>query len=236
MTEVMPRPPATVSDARQPVRALVLDMDGLLVNSEPLADAAMVEFVRRHGRTADPDYGPLLLGRRLPDAVALLTGWYGLPGPLDDLVAEFDALRTEMIIGNLTPMPGATELVAFARDHGLHLALATSNRRHQATISLEETGLAGQFDVEVTGDDVARGKPFPDIFLAAARGVEMRPEECVVFEDAPAGVEAAAAAGMRCVFVPSGYSIDAPLTVAPTVRFGTLVDAIPWLEARLPRT
>ena len=234
MIQPTPDLPAAVPDEHQPIHALVLDMDGLLVNSEPLADAAMVEFVRRHGRSANPDYGPLLLGRRLPDAVALLKGWYDLPGPLDALVAEFDALRTEMILGNLAPMPGAAELVAFGRERGLPLALATSNRRHQVTISLAETGLTGRFDAEVTGDDVTRGKPFPDIFLAAAQAVGARPQDCVVFEDAPAGVEAAAAARMRCVFVPSGYSINAPLTVEPTVSFGTLADAIPWLAARLP--
>ena len=217
-------------DRSDAVQALVFDMDGLLVDSEPLADAAMVEFLRRHGKTADESYAPQLLGRRLPDAVALFMEWYGLEGDLTELIAEFDALRTEMIIGNLALMPGAREIVAFGREAGLRLALATSNRRHQAVISLAETGLTGLFDAEVTGDDVTRGKPFPDIFLMAARSLEVDPAHCVVLEDAPAGVMAASAAGMRCIFVPNGYSLRAELAVAPDLTVPTLIEAIEWLR------
>ena len=212
------------------VRAIIFDMDGLLVDSEPLADAAMVEFLRRHGKRADSGYAPQLLGRRLPDAVALFVDWYGLEGDLGQLTGEFDALRTEMIIGNLVPMPGAREIIAFGRSAGLRLALATSNRRHQAVISLRETGLSGLFDTEVTGDDVTRGKPFPEIFLAAARQLDVPAASCIVLEDAPAGITAAGAAGMRSVFVPSGYSINAELSTQPDVTVPTLFAAIEWLR------
>ena len=213
----------------EPIQALVFDMDGLLVDSEPLADAAMVEFLRRHGKRAREEYAPQLLGRRLPDAVALFMEWYGLEGELGELIAEFDAIRTETIIGNLALMPGAAEIVAFGRDAGLRLALATSNRRHQAVISLAETGLTGLFEVEVTGDDVTRGKPFPDIFLTAASLMDIEPANCVVLEDAPAGVMAADAAGMRSVFVPNGYSVGARLPVSPSVILASLFEAIDWL-------
>ncbi len=217
-------------DRSDAVQALVFDMDGLLIDSEPLADAAMVEFLRRHGKVADQAHAPQLLGRRLPDAVALFMQWYGLEGDLTELIDEFDALRTEMIIGNLAVMPGAREIIAFGREAGLRLALATSNRRHQAAISLAETGLTGLFDAEVTGDDVTKGKPFPDIFLMAARLLEIDPVHCVVLEDAPAGVMAASAAGIRCIFVPNGYSLRAELPVAPDVTAPTLIEAIEWLR------
>ena len=212
------------------IEALIFDMDGLLVDSEPLADASMVEFLRRHGRQAREEYAPQLLGRRLPDAVALFIEWYGLEGQLEDLTAEFDALRTEMITGNLALMPGAREIISFGRDAGLRLGLATSNRRHQAVLSLAETGLTGRFDAEVTGDDVSRGKPFPEIFLTAARLLGVDPVHCVVLEDAPAGVMAATAAEMRCIFVPNGYSLLGTVPVAPAVTVTTLIEAIGWLR------
>ncbi|HEV2528654.1 MAG TPA: HAD-IA family hydrolase [Thermomicrobiales bacterium] len=215
-----------------PIDALVFDMDGLLVDSEPLADTSMKLFLQRHGHTAREEYGPALLGRRLPEAVALFVEWYGLQGNFDDLVAELDQLRTEMITGNLSTMPGAAEIIDFGRQAGLRLALATSNRRHQATISLEETGLTGLFDAEVTGDEVKRGKPAPDIFALAAERIGVDPVRCVVFEDAPAGVAAAAAAGMRSVFVPSGYSVDAELPIAPTITVSSLFDGIEWLRGQ----
>lgn len=220
-------------DPSAPIRALVFDMDGLLVDSEPLADQAMVEFLGRHGIRAREEYAPQLLGRRLPDAVALFVEWYGLSGNLPDLIAEFDAVRTETIIGNLKLMPGAGEIIAFGREAGLALALATSNRRHQATISLAETGLSGRFDAEVTGDDVSRGKPFPDIFLLAAERLGVAPDRCVVLEDAPAGVMAARAAGMHAVFVPGGYSVGADLPAEPDVTVPSLFEAITWLEGHL---
>ncbi|CAA9561613.1 MAG: hypothetical protein AVDCRST_MAG33-1715 [uncultured Thermomicrobiales bacterium] len=220
-------------DAHAPIRALVFDMDGLLVDSEPLADQSMVEFLRRHGIRAREEYAPQLLGRRLPDAVGLFVEWYGLSGHLPDLIAEFDALRTETIIGNLKLLPGAAEIIAFGRGAGLALALATSNRRHQAAISLGETGLTGRFDAEVTGDDVTRGKPFPDIFLLAAERLGVSPASCVVLEDAPAGVMAARAAGMRSIFVPGGYSVGADLPAEPDVTVPSLVEAQRWLEDRV---
>jgi HAD superfamily hydrolase (TIGR01509 family) len=224
--------PASVEPRTAPIQALIFDMDGLLVDSEPLADAAMVEFLRRHGKRAREEYAPQLLGRRLPDAVALFMEWYGLEGEIGDLTSEFDALRTEMIIGNLALMPGASEIIAFARDAGLRLGLATSNRRHQAVISLAETGLTGQFDAEVSGDDVSQGKPFPEIFLTAARLLGVVPSQCVVLEDAPAGVMAAAAAGMRCVFVPNGYSLEGAVPVSADVTVPTLFEAIDWLRVQ----
>lgn len=227
MTEPFDEPNASV-------RALVFDMDGLLVDSEPLADQAMVEFLGRHGIRAREEYAPQLLGRRLPDAVALFVEWYGLSGDLADLITEFDALRTATIIGNLKLIPGAGEIIAFGRKAGLRLALATSNRRHQAAISLAETGLTDRFDTEVTGDDVARGKPFPDIFLLAAERLGVRPGQCVVLEDAPAGVMAARAAGMRSIFVPGGYSVGADLPAEPDVTVPSLFEAIVWLEDLVP--
>lgn len=224
--------PASAEPQTAPVHALIFDMDGLLVDSEPLADAAMVEFLRRHGKQAREEYAPQLLGRRLPDAVALFMEWYGLEGRLEDLTGEFDALRTEMIIGNLALMPGALEIVRFARSAGLRLGLATSNRRHQAVISLAETGLTGRFDAEVSGDDVSQGKPFPEIFLTAARLLAVKPVHCVVLEDAPAGVVAANAAGMRCIFVPNGYSLHGEVPIAPDVTVPTLFEAIDWLRTQ----
>lgn len=224
--------PASVEPRTAPIQALIFDMDGLLVDSEPLADAAMVEFLRRHGKRAREEYAPQLLGRRLPDAVALFIEWYGLEGEIGELTSEFDALRTEMIIGNLALMPGASEIISFARDAGLRLGLATSNRRHQAVISLAETGLTGQFDAEVSGDDVSQGKPFPEIFLTTARLLGVGPSHCVVLEDAPAGVMAAAAAGMRCIFVPNGYSLEGAVPVSADVTVPTLFEAIDWLRAQ----
>ena len=119
------------------------------------------------------------------------------------------------------------------RTTGLPVALATSGLRSHADISLIETGLGGHFDIEVTGDQVERGKPAPDLFLLAAEGLGTSPAEAVVLEDSPLGVEAALAAGMRVVAVQNGRPTMPAFTVEPTISVLTLMDAQKWLESQL---
>ena len=217
----------------RPVRALIFDMDGLLVDSEPLAERALVEFLRRRGREMHPDFMGETLGRRLPEAMALVAGRYDLSEPVDELARAYDALRLETLRGNLRPMPGAEALLAFARAAGLKLALATSSQRTHADASLAEVGLTGLFDAEATGDEVERGKPAPDIFLLAARRLGVAPETCAVLEDAPAGIAAARAAGMRALCVPNSKTRALDFPVAPDAIFPDLAAAIPWLRTVL---
>jgi HAD superfamily hydrolase (TIGR01509 family) len=217
-------------DPAPPIRALIFDMDGLLVDSEPLAARALEQFLREHGHAIRPDTMARTLGRRLPEAIALLAESYALTAPLPDLVATYDRLRLAALRGNLRPMPGAAALLAFARDAGLRLALATSSLRSHADLTLTETALAGLFDAEATGDEVAHGKPAPDIFLLAARRLGVPPAHCVVLEDAPAGLAAAAAAGMRRLWVPNDATRGLPTPVPVDAELPDLLAAIPWLN------
>ena len=218
------------SSIRHPIRALIFDMDGLLVDSEPLAEAAMTAFLRRYGHEPRAEVGERLLGRRLPEALAIVREAYELQLPIEELIAIYGEMRMEALRGNVLPMPGAAEIIAFGRAAGLRLALATSGHRSHADLSLGETGLAGLFDAEATGDDVERGKPAPDLFLLAASRVGVDPAACVVFEDAPLGVASAVAAGMRVAAVPNAKSREMPFPVAPTVFLPDLTAAIGWLR------
>lgn len=214
------------------IRALIFDMDGLLVDSEPLAAAAMDAFLARYGLERRADVHDQLLGRRLAEAIAIVRDAYGMEPPLEALVAEYGELRVAALRGAVRPMPGAVEAIAFGRAAGLKLALATSGLRAHARISLEETGLAGLFDAEVTGDEVERGKPAPDLFLAAAEKIGVEPAACVVFEDAPNGVAAGKAAGMTVVAVPNASSRAMEFWVAPDGMLASLAEAPDWLATR----
>ena len=218
------------SAASAPIRALIFDMDGLLIDSEPMAAIALAQFLRQHGHEIRPGTMERTLGRRLPEAIALIAETYALNLPLEELTETYDRLRLAALRGNLRPLPGAAALLAFARDAGLRLGLATSSLRTHADLSLAETGLVGLFDAEATGDEVTNGKPAPDIFLLVAERLGLPAAACVVLEDAPAGLAAAAAAGMRCLWVPNALTarLTAPVPVAATLP--DLGAVITWLQ------
>jgi HAD superfamily hydrolase (TIGR01509 family) len=212
------------------IRALIFDMDGLLVDTETLAYGAMDAFLAKLAVERRQDIHDQMLGRRVPEAMAIIKEGYGLPHPVEDLIADYTILRRHALVGNVKPMPGAIDAVRFGHDAGLKVGLASSGLRDQVTLSLNEAGLRGMFEVEVTGDDVTRGKPAPDLFLKAAEGLGVDPADCVVFEDAPAGIAAAVNAGMRAVAVPNSHSRAMSFPVEPEAVLDSLRDAIPWLE------
>jgi pseudouridine-5'-monophosphatase len=215
-----------------PISALVLDMDGLLVDSETASGEALRLFLDGYGHEMLPSTIEGALGRRLPEAIAVVAAAYDLPGPLDELVVAFDALRLEALRGNVVAMPGAVELLDWAASNGLPRALATSSFRGQAELALTEAAIMGRFDVEVTGDEVQFGKPAPDLFLLAAKRLNVSPQACVVFEDAPAGLEAAARAGMRRVWVPNAHTRHLAPPVEIDAKLESLADGIAWLETQ----
>ena len=215
-----------------PIEALILDMDGLLVDSETVSGEALRLFLRGHGHEMLPSTLEGALGRRLPEAVAFVAAAYDLQGPLEELVVAYDAMRLEALRGNVMAMPGAFALLDWAAAKGLPRALATTSFRGHAEVSRAEAALMGRFDIEVTGDEVQFGKPAPDLFLLAAERLGVLPQSCVVFEDTPAGLAAAARAGMRRVWVPNVHTrhLKAPVPIDATLE--SLADAINWLQCQ----
>lgn len=216
-------------DRTYPVRALIFDMDGLLVDSEGLAAEAMDRLLDEYRLTRDPDVHGKLLGRRLVEALAIVRDGYGMEEDVEVLIARYSVLRTEALRGSVRPMPGAHEIIARARLAGMPIALATSGMRIHADISLGETGLAGSFDSETTGDEVTRGKPAPDLFLMAAERLGIEPADAMVLEDSPLGVEAARAAGMRAIAVLGHPERVVDFPVAPDIVVDNLGQAAAWL-------
>ena len=214
------------------IAALIFDMDGLLVDSEDLAAGALAQFLQNHGVVMVEGTMEQTLGRRLPEAIEIVAEYYELPGDRAQLTAEYERLRLEAIRGRVTPMEGAAEILAWGREAGLRIALATSSLRTHALESLAHTGLLGLFDAEVTGELVTNGKPDPQMFLRAAEVLDVPPANAVVLEDAPAGLQAAFAAGMRSIWVPNQrtQSLDPKTTV--TYRASSLIAAKTWLATQ----
>jgi HAD superfamily hydrolase (TIGR01509 family) len=218
------------SGERPPISALIFDMDGLLVDSEPFAEAAMRSFLERYGHVLTDEVSVRLLGRRVPEAIQIVAEHYGMVDDHTELETLYNEIRLAAIRGNLRPLPGAVEIIAFGRDNGLRLALATSNTREHVNLSLAEAALADLFDAEATGEEVERGKPEPDIFLLAATRLGAAPGGCVVLEDSAAGIAAAKAAGMRAIWIPQPRSEVLERAPEPDVRLADLLQAITWLK------
>ena len=156
-----------------PISALIFDMDGLLVDSETAAAGALRIFLAEFDRTLEPATVEQSLGKRLPEAIAAIAELHQLPGSIAELTARYDAMRLEALRGAVTAMVGAADLLRWARDNELKVALATSSFRSHADVSLAEAQLCGLFDVEVTGDEVRAGKPAPES-LSPRRGAARR--------------------------------------------------------------
>jgi HAD superfamily hydrolase (TIGR01509 family) len=193
----MPAPP--------PVRLVILDLDGTLIQSETLVLDVAREVVRSHGRELTDAAVAASTGRRPLEAWQAVVDLLGIPASAEALFAQSEPLLTHR--WHEAPLlPGAARLVGHLAAAGVRLALATSTSRATLARKLaDKPQIMAAFEHVVCGDDaaVANGKPAPDCFLAVAAAAGVPPEECLVIEDAPCGVQAGVAAGMRVVVVPS---------------------------------
>lgn len=214
------------------VRAVVFDLDGLLVDSEPVQIAAWEAFLAELGHTLDDALLAEMFGLRLMDSARLVRDRLGLPLTVEEVMARRDAHFFAALPGRLHPMPGARELVAALQARGVPLALATSGHRRYVDLALESAAIPKVFDVEVTGEMVQRGKPDPETFLTAARLLDVAPERCLVLEDSPNGVRAAKNAGMTCIAIPNDDTSGLDLSLADEVM-GGLEEVLVWLDGRV---
>lgn len=182
---------------------LIFDLDGTLVDSMPAHFEAWCEALTAYGAAGifGEDVFYAMGGRPTHDIVVLLNGEHGLK--LDPEAVCY--AKREAYYRNLHKIEIYEEVVAFARAHAgkVPIAVATGSTRIGAERTLQAVGLSDLIDEVVTFEDVASGKPAPDVFLEAAARIEVAPERCVAFEDAPAGILAAQAAGMKVVAVPA---------------------------------
>jgi len=188
----------------RPVSHAIYDLDGVLLDTEPLYTRVTQEIVGRYGKTFDWSIKQHMIGRPSIESARYLVSALELPiQPEEYLELRRDRLNALFLT---TPAkPGAERFSRAVEARGVRQAIATSSER--AVFEYKRTSHERWFSVfsaVVTGDDprVGEGKPAPDIFLIAAGDIRADPGECVVFEDSPAGVEAARAAGMQVVALP----------------------------------
>ena len=183
-------------------RAAIFDLDGVLVDSEPLyADALNRVMVKEGVEPLTEAESRSLIGTTVEATWNAIKEMRSLTKPFEYYVGIYSPTLIEIFREGLELQPGAMAAVQAVRDRGLPLGLATSSRRAWVDVKLEVAGVTGIFDAVVTGDEVQQGKPSPEIYLSVARLLGIAPSECLAIEDSPSGVASAAAAGMYTVAV-----------------------------------
>lgn len=183
-----------------PIRAIVFDFDGVIADSEPVHERALLETVRAEGLAfTHQQYQAEIIGYDDRDAFPAIYRLNDRPfdaAQADRLIESKTELLHRLIAqGAVTPFPGTLELAREAKARGMPIAICSGALREEINLMLEAFGAADLFEIIVTADDVARAKPDPAGYLLAASHLGIDPGACACIEDTPTGIEAARAAG-----------------------------------------
>ena len=211
------------------MKGAIFDMDGLLLDTERLYRESWVEMAKQFGQRADPAFPSAVSGTSGEGMRQVIRKYY----PAVDAFA-FQAgciARVDGILDEQGPpvKPGARELLEYLRARGFKTAVASSTKKERILSNLRQAEMSGLFDAIVSGQEAARGKPEPDIFLLAAERIGCAPGDCYVFEDSLNGVRAGMAAGCVTVMVPD--LTPPPEGLAVSAVCSSLLDALALMES-----
>jgi HAD superfamily hydrolase (TIGR01509 family) len=210
------------------LQAVIFDMDGVLVDSEPFGFEAMRRVMARHGLPYGEEENAEFLGRTTLDSCRILRARHRLLESEETLADWYVEAMLEQIARGPIPMAGVPEVLRGVRGAGYRLALASSAEVRLIDANLAALAIRPLFEAVVSGTQVARGKPAPDVFLAAAERLGVPAAACLVVEDSRNGLLAAKAAGMRCAVVPCAQTLHQEFGEADH-RIAALPELLPLL-------
>ena len=184
------------------IQAVIFDLDGLLIDSEQVWDDVRRKYVEEHGGRWHEGAQRDMMGMSAPEWSRYVHDELAVPLPPERIDADVAGRVADAYRTHLPLLPGAQDAVTRLAERW-PLGLASSSNRPVIDLVLETAGLARYFRVTVSSEEVAAGKPAPDVYLAAARGLEADPSACAAIEDSHNGIRAAVAAGMRVIAVPN---------------------------------
>jgi HAD superfamily hydrolase (TIGR01509 family) len=211
-------------------QAILFDMDGLMLDSECLYQKSWKIAAAELGYALDEALYLSLVGRSNAEAEKAFVQVFGADFPVDDFNQRWDQHWHTLVEKQGIPLkPGLLELLDWVEIQGIPKAVGTSSNTAEAHLSLKSAGIFDRFAAIVTVDQVAAGKPAPDIFLEAARRLDTPPEQCLVLEDSNAGVQAAQTAGMAVLMVPDLQTPTVESEAIALQVFTSLHDVRTWL-------
>lgn len=207
------------------IQAVIYDMDGVLIDSEPLWHSAMVQSFTEIGIPFTDEDCRVTTGMRFIEVAQF---WFNKFGKQDVSVGDFNnkviGRLQELIRAEGRPIPGVVESIRFFKGRGLKLALGTSSSHLLMNTVLEKLQLAEHFDAVCSAEHLPYGKPHPEIFLHCAAQLQVLPYHCLVIEDSVNGIVAAKAAQMMAVAVPEAHNFNNPKFAIADHKFGSLGD------------
>ncbi|HJN92400.1 MAG TPA: HAD family phosphatase [Dehalococcoidia bacterium] len=210
--------------------AVLFDMDGVLVDGEPLHFAAVNEILAEEQVELDMDTYRLYMGTTLSHTWTDLQRRFSLAHDFDYYAQRYDRVVMEQYRTQAAPMPGARRLLDQLQEANVPRAVASSSNRDWVETALGALGFRDDFQVIVAGDEVRNGKPDPEIYLTAAEKIGAEPTVCTVIEDAPAGIESGRRAGMQVVAVRTEMTEGLDLDGATRIIDSLEQFDLRWLE------
>ncbi|MCA9945873.1 MAG: HAD family phosphatase [Ardenticatenaceae bacterium] len=185
------------------LKAIVFDMDGLMVDSEPLSQQAWDEYLRPYGHKLSEEIVENIIGLRADISTPYIKELFNLPEPVPTIISKRAAIYSQIRANGVPTMPGLQPLHAEIARRNIPWGVATSSPRAHAVEILHQLGLQDRCQAITAGDEVKQGKPNPEIYLLAAERLGIAPQDCLALEDSGPGSRAAVTAGMTVIAIPN---------------------------------
>ena len=188
------------------IKGVIFDLDGTLVDSMWMWKTIDIEYLGKRGLDCPEDLQKKIEGMSFSETAVYFKERFHLPDSLDEIKAEWTRMSLDKYEHQVPLKPGAGRFLRFLKDHNIPMGIATSNGQAMVDGVLDALKIRPFFDSVATACEVKAGKPAPDIYLYVAGKLGVKPEDCLAFEDVPAGIQAGKAAGMRVIAMADEFS------------------------------
>lgn len=215
------------------IKGIIFDVDGVIFDTERISAQFWDKTMKKYGYSMDIKTYAGVMGRDRQGIISGLSEAYGNNPKLDFAVLSEEktaAMVESLDSGRIPVKEGVFEVLDYLKKNGYRIAVATSTRKERAKKRLEKEHVYEHIDAFMYGDEVERSKPNPEIFLKAAEKIGLEPEQCLVIEDSPAGIEAAKRGGFRCINIIDLKEPTEEMIKNTVARYRSLNDLISWLE------